>query len=82
MLYSKQEWMKTTAEMNSVFADIPEALTNTIEILDKVETYNIDHAPIMPFFAIPEEFGTEEEYRRRLTEEDLYNEFTRDETAT
>ncbi len=81
MLYSKQEWMKTTEEMNAVFADIPEALTNTIEILDKVETYDIDHAPIMPFFAIPEEFGTEEEYRRRLTEEDLYNEFTRDENG-
>ena len=81
MLYSKQEWMKTTAEMNEVFADIPEALSNTMEIFDKVETYDIDHAPIMPFFAIPEEFGTEEEYRSRLTEEDLYNEFTQDENG-
>ena len=81
MLYSKQEWMKTTAEMNEVFADIPEALRNTIEVFDKVEMYDIDHAPIMPFFAIPEEFGTEEEYRRRLSEEDLFNEFTRDENG-
>ncbi|MBO6288051.1 MAG: PHP domain-containing protein, partial [Prevotella sp.] len=37
MLYSKQEWFKTREEMNQVFADIPEALSNTIEILDKVE---------------------------------------------
>ena len=81
MLYSKQEWMKTTAEMNAVFADYPEALRNTVEICDKVEFYDIDHAPIMPFFAIPEEFGTEEEYRQRLTEEDLFNEFTRDENG-
>ena len=79
MRYTKQEWMKSTAEMNALFSDIPEALSNTVEILDKVETYSIDHAPIMPFFQIPEEFGTEEEYRRRLTEEDLFNEFTRDE---
>ena len=69
MLYSKQEWFKTREEMNQVFADVPEALANTCEVLDKVETYSIDHAPIMPFFPIPEEFGTEEEYRKRFTEE-------------
>ena len=65
MLYTKQEWMKTREEMNEVFADVPEALSNTVEICDKVEFYSIDHAPIMPTFAIPEDFGTEEEYRRR-----------------
>ncbi len=79
MLYSKQEWFKTREEMNAVFSDIPEALSNTIEILNKVEQYDIDHAPIMPFFEIPEEFGTEEEYRQRLTEKDLFDEFTQDE---
>ena len=81
MLYSKQEWFKTREEMNEVFKDIPEALSNTIEILNKVETYSIDHAPIMPFFAIPEEFGTEEEWRKKFTEEDIFNEFTRDENG-
>ena len=81
MLYSKQEWFKTREEMNEVFADVPEALANTCEVLDKVETYSIDHAPIMPFFPIPEEFGTEEEYRKRFTEEQLYDEFTQDENG-
>lgn len=81
MLYSKQEWMKTTEEMTRLFSDIPESLANTLEIYDKVEFYDIDHAPIMPFFAIPEEFGTEEEYRRRITEQDLFDEFTRDENG-
>ena len=79
MLYSKQEWMKTKEEMAAVFGDIPESLTNTIEICDKVEFYSIDNAPIMPNFAIPEEFGTEEGYRQKYTHEDLFNEFTRDE---
>ena len=79
MRYSKQEWFKTRAEMNEVFADIPEALANTTEILDKVEIYSIDHGPIMPFFPIPESFGTEEEWRHKFTEEQLFHEFTSDE---
>ena len=81
MLYSKQEWMKTTAEMEAIFGDYPEALANTVEICNKVEFYSIDHAPIMPVFPIPTEFGTEEEYRQRLTEQDLFDEFTRNENG-
>ena len=81
MLYSKQEWFKTREEMNEVFGDIPEALANTCEILDKVETYSIDHDPIMPFFPIPAEFGSEDEYRQRITEQELYDEFTSDENG-
>ena len=81
MLYSKQEWFKTKAEMNAIFSDVPEALSNTLEILDKVEIYSIDHDPIMPFFPIPESFGTEEEWRRKFSEEDLYREFTTDENG-
>jgi len=81
MYYTKQEWMKTREEMNQLFGNIPEALTNTVEICDKVEFYTIDNPPIMPTFEIPVEFGTEEEYRKRITEEDLFNEFTRDENG-
>ena len=81
MLYSKQEWMKTRAEMNEVFADVPEALSNTVDICDQVEFYSIDHAPIMPTFAIPEDFGTEEGYRKKYTEKDLFDEFTQDENG-
>ena len=81
MVYTKQEVMKTKAEMNAIFADHPEALSNTVEILDKGEIYSIDHPPIMPTFAIPEEFGTEAEYRQRLTEKDLFDEFTQDENG-
>ena len=81
LLYSKQEWMKSRAEMSELFADYPEALENTLEICDKVESYSIDHDPIMPMFDIPADFGTEEEYRSRFTEQDLFNEFTRDENG-
>ena len=81
MLYSKQEWFKTKAEMNDIFADVPEALSNTLEILEKCEIYSIDHDPIMPFFPIPESFGTEEAWRERISKEQLYEEFTRDENG-
>ena len=81
MLYTKQEWFKTRQEMNDVFSDVPEALSNTLEILDKVEMYSIDHAPIMPFFPIPAEFGTEDDTRKQHSPEDLYREFTSDENG-
>ena len=81
MLYSKQEWFKTREEMNDIFQDVPEALSNTLEILNKVEIYSIDHDPIMPFFPIPEDFGTEEQWREKFTEDDLFKEFTSDENG-
>ena len=81
MLYSKQEWFKSRQEMNDIFSDVPEAMANTLEILDKVETYSLDNDPIMPFFPIPESFGTEDEWRKKFTEQQLYDEFTSDENG-
>ena len=81
MHYTKQEWLKSPQEMGEAFADLPEALENTKEIVDKVEAYSIDSDPIMPVFDIPTDFGTEEEYRQKFTEEDLFNEFTRNEVG-
>ena len=69
MRYSKQEWMKTTAEMNELFADVPEVLANTQEICDKVSFYSIDQGPLMPDFPIPEGFEDEDDYLRHLTYE-------------
>lgn len=75
MRYTKQEWIKTTAEMNELFGDIPQALSNTLEIADKVEYYSIDSDALMPFFDIDPSFGTEEEYKSKYTEQDLITEF-------
>ena len=75
MQYTKQEWLKTTAEMNQVFGDMPHVLSNTLEIAEKVEHYSIDHDALMPFFPIEDSFGTEEEYRSRYSEDDLKKEF-------
>ncbi len=78
MRYTKQEWFKTTAEMNELFSDIPEALKNTAEIVEKVETFELNSAPIMPVFPIPGEIGTEEEFMGKYSEEQLKEEFGED----
>ena len=75
MRYTKQEWLKTTAEMNQVFSDMPEVLSNTLEIAEKIEHYSIDHDALMPFFPIEDSFGTEEEYKTRYSQEELKEEF-------
>ncbi|MCE5205018.1 MAG: DNA polymerase III subunit alpha [Porphyromonadaceae bacterium] len=75
MRYTKQEWFKTTEEMNRIFSDIPEALINTLEVADKVDFYSIDHAPLMPFYPIDPAFGTEQSYKERYPEEVLIEEF-------
>ena len=79
MHYTKQEWLKSPEEMEAIFSDLPEALANTMEVADKVEVYSIDSDPLMPVFPIPESFGTEEEWAAKFTDEDLFNEFTRNE---
>ncbi len=78
MKYTKEEWLKSTAEMNQLFADVPEVLVNTREIADKVEFYELNAKPIMPEFPIPESFGTMLEYRIKFNEEALSQEFGED----
>ena len=78
MRYTKQEWIKTMAEMNQIFTDIPEALANTVEIADKVEIYSIDNPALMPFYPIESSFGTEEEYKTKFSEAELIEKFGED----
>ncbi|MFV0365699.1 MAG: DNA polymerase III subunit alpha [Mangrovibacterium sp.] len=76
MRYSRQEWFKSRKEMSELFADIPEVLTNTMEIAEKVEYFELDHDPFMPPFDIPAEFSTFEQYKEKFTEEALIAEFS------
>lgn len=75
MRYTKQEYLKTPEQMLQIFADIAEALENSVDIANKVEFYDIDSAPMMPVYPIPADFGTEEHYREKFTEEMLREEF-------
>jgi len=76
--YTKQEWLKSPEEMKALFGHIPEAIENTLEIAHKVEEYDINNPPIMPIFPIPKEFGNEETYKQKYTENDLIAEFGED----
>ncbi len=74
--YTKQEWFKTSEEMSRLFADIPEAITNTVEIADKVEAFELNSDPIMPPFNIPEDFGSFDSYKEKYDEAALIEEFS------
>lgn len=60
-------WLTSKKFMTELFSDYPEAISNTMEIFDKVETYDIHHAPIMPPVSIPEGFKNDTEYLEHLT---------------
>ena len=61
LIYTGQEWFKTADEMSALFPENPEFLAHTLEIAEKVESYELDSKPIMPKFPIPAEFGSEED---------------------
>ena len=57
--YTQQEYLKSEEEMLALFPDHPEAISNTLEVLDKVETYSIDCDPILPVYEIDPAFMQE-----------------------
>ncbi|PID89705.1 MAG: DNA polymerase III subunit alpha [Bacteroidia bacterium] len=69
MRYTKQEYIKTPQEMYELFSHIPEAVSNTQEIVDKVENYELDSKPIMPDFPLPEGFENEDDFLRHISYE-------------
>lgn len=54
--YNDQFYFKKTAEMATLFSDLPQALDNTNEIVDKVETLKLKKDILLPAFPIPKEF--------------------------
>ena len=63
-------WLTSRKHMCELFSDVPDAIANTMEIFDKVEFYDICHAPIVPAINIPDGFGSE-----RREKEDNYLEY-------
>jgi DNA polymerase-3 subunit alpha len=55
--------------MKTLFSDVPEAISNTKEIVDKVEVFELNSKPIMPEFKIPAEFADADDYLRHITYE-------------
>jgi DNA polymerase-3 subunit alpha len=83
-----QFYFKRTAEMTKLFADLPEAIDNTNEIVDKIDLLNLKRDILLPAFPIPKEFQVHSdnnlnqwEYLKHITYEgakDRYSEITED----
>lgn len=78
MMYTGEEYLKSEEEMLDLFKEAPEAISNTQEIVSKVEIYKMERNPVLPVFDIPMEFGGIEEYYRlypkEVIEEEIYKE--------
>lgn len=68
MIYTGQEYFKTEEEMRQIFAEHPELITNTREVAEMIESYELDSNPIMPKFAIPATFGDEDSFKKKYDE--------------
>ncbi len=67
--WNDQFYFKTQTEMGKLFHDLPQALDNTLEIVDKVETLKLKQDIMLPNFIVPQEFTTQDDYLRHITYE-------------
>lgn len=76
-----QFYFKSTAEMSALFHDVPQAIDNTNEIVDKIDTLKLKRDILVPHFPIPQGFVDADDYLRHLTFEGAhkrYSELTAD----
>lgn len=69
MMYTGEEYLKSPEQMAALFPEYPEAISNTQEILAKIEDFKIQRDPLLPKFGLPEGFTSEMEYLKYLTYE-------------
>lgn len=60
-------FLKTTREMSAVFHDLPEAIDNTNEVVDKIDTLKLTRDILLPHFQVPAEFASQDDYLAHLT---------------
>lgn len=77
-------YFKTQQEMKALFTDLPEAISNTVELAEKVEMIDLNRNVILPNFSLPEGFDREDDYLSHLTFEGAarrYSELTEEVTT-
>lgn len=63
-----QFYFKTTREMQQVFQDLPEAIENTQQIVEKIQPLRLEREILLPHFVVPSEFGNDQDaYLEHLT---------------
>src|SRR5690606_16846718 len=60
-LPNTEYYFKSDGEMKSLFKDLPEAISNIQEVVDKIEPYELARDVLLPAFDIPQEFIVEED---------------------
>ncbi|MFZ1845891.1 MAG: PHP domain-containing protein, partial [Saprospiraceae bacterium] len=65
--YNDEFFFKSTDEMKKIFHDVPEAIENTLDIVDKVEILNLKKDIMLPFYSIPSEYKSQDTYLRHIT---------------
>jgi DNA polymerase-3 subunit alpha len=55
-LPNQEYYFKSAEEMKALFADLPEAILNIAEVVDKIESYKLAREVLLPKFDIPEAF--------------------------
>ena len=63
---SSDYYFKTQQEMKKLFADLPQAIDNTMEVLSKIETPKLARDILLPNFPLPEGFTSQPDYLRHL----------------
>ena len=66
---NEQFYFKTQAEMNQLFADVPFAIDNTNLLIDKITPPQLKRDILLPNYALPQGFLTQDDYLRHLTYE-------------
>ncbi len=77
--YTGFEYLRSIEEMQELFFNTPEAISNTLEIVEKIEDFSIEKDVILPVFKLPENFDDPDKYLEHLTyigAEKLYAEIT------
>lgn len=74
LAYTGEEYLKTGEQMAELFADVPQAISNTMEVVDKVEVYQLERPPILPVFDIPPSFGKLEDVYSKYSEQEIEKE--------
>jgi DNA polymerase III subunit alpha len=60
-LPNQEYYFKSGEEMKQLFNNLPEAISNISEIVDKIEIYNLAREVLLPKFEIPAEFNVPED---------------------
>jgi DNA polymerase-3 subunit alpha len=64
---NNQFYFKTTEQMSALFHDIPQAIDNTNEIVDKIEALTLKKDILLPHFTVPPEFTSQDDFLENLT---------------